>query len=322
MKADLIPNFPHLCRACRLRDPLVTEVGFRTFIETWQPQLKPELYIHHGVAVIFFALIDGTGDQNTPAPTLYDRIISLGNRERNPAAVNCASFEDLKHAVGRAIEKLAILNKRPCPETTISNKCWIKIEPLLELKRNNVEFAIPEGGKSIDIFAVAEAARVQVEKLYGKAQCQGDVHSKNVLVRLDREPLFIDFANSGPGHPAFDLVRLEASLLYTHFRMSEGEDKMVECFYQTFTTGQTFENIKASHPSLLSSQPSCIAVFTSLETRRLALEVLRTYGGDEKDYFAMKMVVACQSLIIPGFQEGAVRASIRALSKILAELKI
>lgn len=80
---------------------------FRTFIEPWQGQLKPELYIHHGVAVIFFTMIDGAGDQNKPAPTLHKRVTSLSTRERNVNAKNCAAIEDILHTISRAIDRLA-----------------------------------------------------------------------------------------------------------------------------------------------------------------------------------------------------------------------
>jgi Phosphotransferase enzyme family len=293
---------------------------FNTFIEPWQGQLRPELYIHHGVAVIFFALIDGAEDQSKRAPTLEDRVIALGNKERNEHANNPAKIEDLQHAVTKAVEKLAALNRKAYFANGVQSLCWVQVQPLVQLKKNNIEFAIHEGKTLIDILEVAESARQQVEKLNSKATCHGDVHLRNVLVRLDREPLFIDFANSGPGHPAFDLVRLEAALLYAHFRMAESEDKMVECFHAMFTTDSSLEDLKRAHPKLLASKTSCLATHASIETRRAALEVLRAYGGNEKDYFSMKMIVACQSLTIQGFQEGAVRAGIRAISRILSKL--
>jgi len=302
-------------------DPLKDEMlRFNTYIEPWQSQLRPELYIHNGVAVIFFALIDAAEDQSKRAPTLEDRVIALGNKERNEQAKNPAKIEDLQYAITKAVEKLAALNRKPCPANGVRSYCWVKVEPLIELKKNSVEFAIHEGGAPIDILAVAESARQQIEKLNGKAICHGDVHLRNVLLRLDREPFFIDFANSGPGHPAFDLVRLEAALLYAHFRMVESEDKMVECFQTIFTTDSSLEDLKKAHPKLLASKTSCLAIHASIETHRTALDVLKAYGGSEKDYFSMKMIVACQSLIIQGFQEGAVRAGIRAISRILSKL--
>lgn len=247
-------------------------------------------------------------------------MIALGNKERNEHAKNPAKFEDLQYAITKAVEKLAALNRKPCPANGVRSYCWVKVEPLIELKKNSVEFAIHEGEAPIDILVVAESARQQVEKLNGKAICHGDVHLRNVLLRLDREPLFIDFANSGPGHPAFDLVRLEAALLFAHFRMVESEDKMVECFHTIFTTDTNLDDLKKAHPKLLASKTSCLAIHASIESRRTALDVLKNYGGSEKDYFSMKMIVACQSLTVPGFQEGAVRAGIRAISRILSKL--
>jgi hypothetical protein len=293
---------------------------FNTFIEPWQSQLRPELYIHHGVAVIFFALIDGAEDQSKRAPTLEERMIALGDSERYEHVNNPPKFEDLQRAVTKAVEKLVVLNRKPCPATGVQSFCWIKVQPLTELKKNKVEFVIHEGETSIDILALAESARQQIERLNSKAICHGDVHLRNVLLRLDREPLFIDFANSGPGHPAFDLVRFEAALLYAHFRMVESEDRMAECFHGIFSTNSSLEDLKKVHAKFLTAKTSCIAIHASIETRRAALEVLRAYGGCEKDYFSMKMIVACQSLNLQGFQEGAVRAGIRAISRILNRL--
>jgi hypothetical protein len=100
----------------------------------------------------------------------------------------------------------------------------------------------------------------------------------------------------------------------------ESEDKMVECFHTIFTTNSSLVDLKKAHPQLLASTTSCLAIHASIETRRAALDVLKTYGGTETDYFSMKMIVACQSLTIQGFQEGAVRAGIRAISRILRKL--
>lgn len=297
-----------------LRDEMLR---FHTYIEAWQGQLRPELYLHHDVAVIFFALIDAADAKTRPAPTLEDRVISLWNNERSGLVKDAAKLEDLQEAISKAIEKLVGLNSQPFPKHSVKNVCWVKFEPMIELKKNNVEFSLKDEGKPINIIGVLEGALTQVEKLNGRAICHGDVHLRNILVRLDREPLFIDFANSGPGHPAFDLVRLEAALLYAHVRMAEGEDEMVECFHSLFSKDWNFEELKRSHPALLSSKPSCLAVHASIETRKAALKVLKIYGGTEKDYFCLKLIVACQSLTIRGFQEGAARAGIRAICRIL-----
>jgi hypothetical protein len=290
---------------------------FKTFIEPWQKKLKPQLYIHNGVAGIFFALVDDDADQDKRAPTLRDRIDSLNYSERVSNPNGNATLENLQHAVTRAVELLSALNRKKCPSTPIKNSCWVTIEPILALKKNGVNFLIAGANAPIDVLAVFGKAKAQVDKLNGKALCHGDMHSRNILVRLDREPFFIDFAYSGPGHPAFDLVRLEASLLYTHFRMTESEDEITECFHELFAKNLSIEELKKLHPSLLASKMSCLAVHASLRTKQAAIEVLKNYGGGELDYLSMKLVVACQSLVISGFQEGTVRAGIRAICRLL-----
>ena len=109
-------------------------------------------------------------------------------------------------------------------------------------------------------------------------------------------------------------------MLYAYFRMAESEEKMVDCFHSLFTTDLKLEDLKKLHPTLLASKTSCLAVHASIETRRAALAVLKSFGGGEKDYFSLKLIVACQTLTMPEFQEGATRAGIRAISKILSKL--
>ena len=40
----------------------------------------------------------------------------------------------------------------------------------------------------------------------------GDVHLRNILIRGESEVHLVDYAASGPGHPAVDLVRFELAL--------------------------------------------------------------------------------------------------------------
>ena len=60
-------------------------------------------------------------------------------------------------------------------------------------------------------------ARSKVDALAEIVTVHGDVQLRNILVRDGREPHFIDYANCGPGHPCYDLVRLESAVLFYCF---------------------------------------------------------------------------------------------------------
>jgi hypothetical protein len=166
---------------------------------------------------------------------------------------------------------------------------------------------------------VLPKASDRVARLNGRAVVHGDVHLRNVLVRHDREPLFIDFASSGPGHPAFDLARFESALLFSYFRMVSDEVRVSELFHALFTSGAALEELIKAYPELLASQSSQLAVHASIQCRLGALTVLHKYGGDEMDYYAMKILIACQALTLPACQHGIVRASLRALHLAIAQ---
>jgi hypothetical protein len=292
---------------------------FKSFVETWQPQLRPELHVHEKVALIFFCLIDSTGDQQTPAPTFCDRLDALAFNEHRTGVPSEPDFHSLKQAISTAVDRLVILNQRSCASGNISNSCWIGTEPLDALKTRGVEFSLTVNGSPIDLPAMIAQARERVAKLDGKAIVHGDVHSRNILVRHDREPLFIDFASSGPGHPAFDLARFESALLFTYFRMVSDEARVSEFLHVLFTSAVALDDLKRTYPDLLASQSSQLAIHTSIQCRLGALRVLRQFGGDEMDYYAMKILIACQALTLPACQQGIVRASLSALHLAIAQ---
>ncbi len=286
---------------------------FKSFVENWQPQLRPELHVHGKVALIFFCLIDSIGDQQTPAPTFLDRLDALAFNEHRTDSSEEPALNNLRQAIATAIERLLILNQRPCPSGNLNNLCWIGTEPLDALKTRGVEFSLVVNGTPIDLPAMIAKARDRVVKLNGKAVVHGDVHLRNILLRHDREPLFIDFASSGPGHPAFDLARFESALLFSYFRMVSDEIRVSDLLHVLFTSGNTLEDLVKAYPDLLASQSSQLAVHASVQSRLAALRVLRQFGGDGMDYYAMKILIACQALTLPSCQYGIVRASLRAL---------
>ncbi len=64
--------------------------------------------------------------------------------------------------------------------------------------------------QSIDVLG-ARALQMLTDYDVG-AFVHGDAHLRNILLRNSTEPVLVDFANAGPGHPLFDFVRLELGI--------------------------------------------------------------------------------------------------------------
>lgn len=153
--------------------------------------------------------------------------------------------------------------------------------------------------------------------LLHKATVHGDVHLRNILLRDDREPFFIDYACSGPGHPCFDLVRLESALMYGCFRMTADEQSLQALFRYMLQNDPDEADVARDFPGLLSSVGNRLAIRATILSRRACMRVLQNYAGDLRDYIAVRYLVAAQSLTHTHLQTGIVRAAISALSNCL-----
>jgi len=302
-------------------EQLKDEMGrFSRFISPWETQLQPELHIHGSIGVILFGLVGDAGRGGTPAPTLEDRLRLLSAVERGATISNAPSLTDLTTAVNRTVQKLTELNSLPCNPRGVTNSCWLGIEPLRKMKDRNINYTVNGSGGTIDIIQLCERAISKAARLNGKGTVHGDVHCRNVLLRDDREPFLIDYANSGPGHPCFDLIRFESALVFSNLRMTTDEAELEACFKHVFVDGKSFDEISRIFPSICASAGSHIALEAAVRARAAALEMATKYGGDEEDYLAVKFIIACQSLTIPEFQSGVVRAAIKALAPLIAKL--
>jgi hypothetical protein len=71
---------------------------------------------------------------------------------------------------------------------------------------------IPESMSRSSIDALARWALKTLTEYNVAAIVHGDGHLRNILLRNGVEPVFVDFANAGSGHPLLDLVRLEVGI--------------------------------------------------------------------------------------------------------------
>jgi hypothetical protein len=294
---------------------------FNGFLRGWSQHIRPLFYAVKDRAAIFFSMIDGGAVSNVPAPTLYAKLADLASGERG-FVMNPPAASDLKDLITRAATKLSELNRQRPPQLPhVADHCWLETEPFDELRTRGVIYRIDDNDEEVELNSLLVQAKSTANRLKGKAIVHGDIHLRNILVRHDREPAFIDFANSGPGHPAYDLVRLECSVLFSSFRMLDSEASLANLFFAVLAPNAQMAALEREHPRLLTSQNCLVAIHTALEVKRIATEVLGTFGGTLEDYLSIKLIVSCQALALPDPQSGIVRATIRATARALRAIQ-
>jgi len=292
---------------------------FHRFIQWSDQQLSPRLHFHAGTALIVFSLVDAPGEFGSAAPTLQDSIENaMWEEMRSPPVVSRAE-ENFAEAIDRSVRKLQRLNERVCVDTDTRSAAWLGLETLDAGLANGVGWDFTAiDGRDTDVLSLRHHALSIIEPRRTFATVHGDVHLRNILIRDQREPCFIDYAYSGPGHPCFDLVRLESAILFRCFRMTADESKVARVLLRILEGCDDESQIAAEFPRLTGSLGNRLAIRTCIRCRRAALEVLRAHGGSEEDYLAVKFVVAAQSLYLPELQTGVVRASLVAIHVMVA----
>jgi hypothetical protein len=291
---------------------------FQRYASRWDDRLAPRLHFHAGTGLILFALVDSPDAPGTPAPTLDERIEAAVYGEhwregyRGPAEVN------LCQVIDRTIATLERLNRQPCNDRVAPSRAWIGLEPLEATLVRGIHWSIlGVDGTEVDAFAYRRRATRIAGSLSRHDTVHGDVHLRNILVRDDREPHFIDYACCGPGHPCFDLVRLESALLFTCFRMTADELTIART-HHALLSGASEADIAGAFPALASSVVNRRAIRAGVRCRETVLRMMRGYNGEEDDYLALKYIVACQSLFLQQTQKGVVRPLLGALATLLA----
>src|SRR5262249_14344115 len=99
---------------------------FREFIDSWDPQLQPSVYMHKSCGVIVFGLISGDSSTGSPAPSLEDRLSNLWNSEMYEplAGSSTPDYRDLSRSIATAAMKLLSLNKMPATNQAV--ECYGK----------------------------------------------------------------------------------------------------------------------------------------------------------------------------------------------------
>lgn len=301
-----------LDRAERLRSEIR---AFQKYVSRWDGRTQPHLYFHGQAAAVVFSLFDSAHDPGLPAPTLHDCLERLVNSELGDWGGQTPNEDDIEGALNLAAKKLAALNADRPPQDAVPARYDWMLASVRSLENAGIAWKLEDAdGESFRLTDVMEQASAVVSKLAASAIVHGDVHLMNVLVSDDREPFLIDYANCGPGHPCYDLVRLEAAVAFRCFRSLTPEPELVRLMKAIAIDGADFGKIQASFGDLTTSVGNRLSIKLAIEVRKRCLELLSDHDGGLSDYLAMKMIVSGFALTLLDPQAAVARAAASALA--------
>ena len=289
---------------------------FRTFVQPWNDELKPECHFHGSTGVVLFNLVRSDRDPSTPAESLKDRLSSVWNRQwiRSDAEEVAEEGVFLAKALARVARTLAELNKNTPPPNDDLPSCVNPPATHLDaLEREGFVWGLSDCATK-----ARKAAVGRMQSMAKAAIVHGDIHLRNVLIRGESEVRLIDYAWSGPGHPALDLVRFELALYLGPVRQFEDDASSIAFQKALSIQWASLEALRSSFQGFFQCHVNSACAAGMTEARDAALGVLENHGGDVRDYLAIKFLVAWQNLGIIGSHTGLARAVILALAEEIA----
>ena len=281
---------------------------FLTFIYKDNQELKPETHFHGAAALIVFGIIPSLSlEKEQPAPTLESRMSDFWYGEM-ASPPNLQDEVSLVKGVTDAIRRIVLLNKQRCSTATFTCKANPYLNILKQMESRGFNWGFSQS--AID---KRNAAEETIKCASEKAVCHGDAHTRNVLIRGE-EGFLIDYANSGPGHPCCDLVKLESSIYFTRFTQFGTDAELINFQYDLSVSKLALDELLTNYHGLINSRTNQLALKLCVLVRDAAIEVLAAHNLTWEHYLAVKLLTAWQSLQIPSLQQALVRGVILCLS--------
>ncbi len=295
---------------------------YYTYISWWDGRTSPELYFHGDAAAIIFSLVDSPDTPGSPAPTLDDQIEKAVNGELGSWGEAPPREEDLTIAIERTVAKLACLNRHQCTDKGCGYR-WMA-DTIGHLASKGVIWEITDiRGNPIALPDITSRAATIIQPLQDAAFVHGDVHLMNVLLRENRDPFLINYEYSGPGHPCFDLARLDAAVMFKCFRAVVPEPRLAAFVAAISVGGVSYANLERNYRDVLTSVGNRIAAKTSISVRKQCLDLLTERGANVDHYYAMKVLVSSSALTMlspsPQCAEQLSQLSLRYFDEVHAE---
>jgi hypothetical protein len=311
--ADEYPVVAKIADKSRILDEIHR---FRMFIQSWDDQLRPKVYLHGNSGVVLFALLRITAGSREPAPTLYDALKDLWDSE----IFADEPSEELQHqelyltnAVQGLASSLGSLNAMSPPPHNFATMTHPGDDSYFQrLESRGITWGLASSHRE-----ARGRAAFQYSTLHGKGRVHGDLHLRNVLVRGSQDVHLIDYAASGPGHPAVDLVRLELALYLGFARPLIPEEECVR-FQQLLSIERlSKDDLMSEFPALHACRINRVSIAGCVAARDQAIVVVDRHGGAIDDYIAVKYLVAWQSLLQIDRQTSTARSVITALAPVI-----
>ena len=290
---------------------------FNRFIRPWDDNLDPKVFVHGNKGVIIFDLVADRVHPDTAAPMLERQFEQLWSQDLWTSFATQVSVEEKQNAMSEglqsAVEKLGRLNRRADNGGQFPNYASPVLDAVKDLEARGRSW-----GFSMPLVSARDAAEAQFKQLESHAVVHGDIHVRNVLLRDDREAFFIDYAQSGPGHPCTDLARLDLSAFFAGFRPLADERTLAELQCDLSVRGLGKGALTQKYPSLMSFPTNVLYVDCATRCRREALDVLTHHHGGLADYLATKFLFAWMSLQIASLPTSLCRAVVEGIGPHIA----
>lgn len=274
--------------------------NFRTWVDNCELATSaPTYHSHLGKSAISYRLQPAADKESEPAPTLGACLEHLRRAESYEEYSKVTeTADDLFQAIARATDQLAALNsRRPFAGQNIRERFWLHW-PIDGATRRGIDAKLLDHDwQNLCLSEVAEKAMSILKPNLSRGVVHGDVHGHNILV-VDRIPVFIDFALSGPGHPLEDLVRLDAEVRSLAMRMLIDERSMQDVMAELYVDGLAADKVLGLHPELAASPVTRLAIRTAAKVRESALNVAGSHSMGLADLLAMVCVVSGHVLIM------------------------
>jgi hypothetical protein len=302
-------EFPLVAKIDSKENVIDEATRFLTFIGPADQDLRPETYFHQSTGVIIFGLVSlGGDDVVAPAPTLEENLSKLWAADIYEVGGDPAALEDdAKKAINSAIAKIKRIGT-----SAMSAGFDTLAKPIMK-PFEDAESRGRSWGLSRDAVKARKRAETRFSVLASTVPVHGDIHLRNILVRAGREAYLIDYACSGPGHPAIDLVRLELALFLSAFKQTADAATCQQLQRSLADPNTTGADLIERFETLGQWAVNRVCMHGMTEARNAALRVLKANGGNESDYYAAKYLVAWQALLVGGLQTGLAAAVIASL---------
>ncbi len=228
----------------------------------------PELRFHASLGALLQPFISARGTSTVPAPSLEQFLRNLSESSSQASLFlqsMLPSVLDLFTRLGGARVKEAARHLGCIFHAYESDR-----------KRGLHWVDSPLPSESID--TVARGALETLTTYDQVAMVHGDAHLRNILLKDGTDPVIVDFAHAGPGHPVFDLVRFELAIWTV---LLEKADRNVA----QGLVGRLLANERIDAKVMRRFEGKGLAIQVALRSSMLIRESCRTVTRGDKHWF-------------------------------------